>query len=208
MYYESMFELLRIPGRSAWLDDVGFRGNLVRRAGDTLVHVGGHAPGTPIRAALREEAYGSANWVVRIPSSSGPRDFTDSELTIPWAQATGTWVAEAPAVVSVSAMGYPTFGDVPLPEETGTEATHPINVPSAGIVVPDYFALYADQGEEVLRLSGDGQLFWRGRLIETDWELVAGLRDLLGGLRTGRIEPPSEIPRLTEWERLRDGADD
>lgn len=202
MYYEQMFELLRVPLRQAWLDDVGFRGNLVRREGDTLVHVDGgplDAPGTPIRNALREEAYGSANWVVRLrlTPNSVFRDVTDTELTVPWFRTETSWVAVAPAVVDLE---DPVFRAGPLPEEIVTEATH--------------LSFYADQGEEILRLSGDGELYWRGRFVETDRDLVMGLRDLLSSLQPGQTGQPVQIelpfvgPRLTEWERLRDGADD
>ena len=48
--------------------------------------------------------------------------------------------------------------------------------------LPDADTIFAGGGAvEILRLKADGSILWRGRLVVTDKQLVAALRDVIDG---------------------------
>ena len=70
--------------------------------------------------------------------------------------------------------------EMPIPWDAGPNILNPIVTLTNSDIEANIIVFYVDSGKtEALKLSGNGDIYVHGRLVENDKEVVQGLRDFL-----------------------------
>lgn len=70
--------------------------------------------------------------------------------------------------------------EMPIPWDAGPNTLNPIVTLTNSDIEANTIVFYVDSGKtEALKLSGNGDIYVHGRLVENDKEVVQGLRDFL-----------------------------